>query len=53
MNMIVTELAVIEVTPKGLLLLEIAKGTTVEQVQQLTEAQLIVSENLKTFDDGH
>jgi len=39
---IVTELAVIEVTPQGLLLREIAPGTTVEQVQALTESRLIV-----------
>jgi 3-oxoacid CoA-transferase subunit B len=39
---IVTELAVIEVTPEGLVLLEIAPDTTVEQVQALTEPALIV-----------
>ena len=39
---IVTELAVIEVTPEGLVLREIAPDTTVEQVQALTEAALIV-----------
>jgi len=39
---IVTELAVIEVTRQGLLLREIAPGTTVERVQALTESRLIV-----------
>jgi len=39
---IVTELAVIEVTPEGLLLREIAGDTTVEQVQALTEPRLIL-----------
>jgi 3-oxoacid CoA-transferase subunit B len=39
---IVTELAVIEVTPEGLVLLEIRPDTTVEQVQALTEPALIV-----------
>jgi 3-oxoacid CoA-transferase subunit B len=39
---IVTELAVIEVTPQGLVLREIAPDTTVEQVQALTEPSLIV-----------
>ena len=39
---IVTELAVIEVTPQGLLLREIAPGTTLEHVQALTESRLIV-----------
>lgn len=48
-HMIVTELAVIEVTPEGLLLTEIAEGTTVERVQELTEAKLIVNSNLKTM----
>jgi 3-oxoacid CoA-transferase subunit B len=41
---IVTELAVIEVTPEGLVLREIARDTTVEQVQALTEPALIVRE---------
>ena len=41
---IVTELAVIEIKPEGLVLREIAPGTTVEQVQVLTEPALIVPE---------
>lgn len=48
-NMIVTELAVIEVTKEGLLLKEIAEGTTVEEVQALTEPTLIVDKDLKFF----
>lgn len=39
---IVTELAVIEVTPEGLLLQEIAPDTTLEQVQSLTEPKLLL-----------
>jgi 3-oxoacid CoA-transferase subunit B len=39
---IVTELAVIEVTPDGLLLRELAEDTTVEQVQALTEPRLLM-----------
>ncbi len=39
---IVTELAVIDVMPEGLLLREIAKDTTVEQVQALTEPKLLL-----------
>src|SRR5260370_14051102 len=39
---IVTELAVIEVTPEGLVLREIAPDTTVAQVQALTEPALLV-----------
>src|ERR1700746_728784 len=38
---IVTELAVIEVTPKGLLLRELAPDTTLDQVQFLPEPKLI------------
>ena len=48
-NLIITELAVIEVTPKGLLLREIHAETTVDKVQSLTGAELIVAEDLKTF----
>jgi 3-oxoacid CoA-transferase subunit B len=46
---IVTELAVIEVTPEGLVLREIAEGTTVEQVQALTEPRLIVAADLRSI----
>jgi 3-oxoacid CoA-transferase subunit B len=41
-HLIVTELAVIEVTPRGLVLREIASDTTVEKVRQATGADLIV-----------
>ncbi len=49
-DMIVTEKAVIEVTPAGLLLKEIADNTTVEEVKKCTEADLIISPDLKTFE---
>jgi len=39
---IVTELALIDVTPEGLLLRELAPGTSVELVQSLTEPQLLL-----------
>ena len=39
---IVTELALIEVTPAGLVLREIAPDTTFDHVQSLTEPKLIV-----------
>jgi len=39
---IVTELAVIEITPEGLVLREIAENVTVEQVQSLTEPKLLL-----------
>ena len=40
---VVTEFAVMEVTPDGLVLREIAADTTVEQVQALTEAKLLLA----------
>jgi 3-oxoacid CoA-transferase subunit B len=46
---IITELAVIEVTPQGLLLQEIAPGTSVEAVQKVTEAALRVAAELKVI----
>src|SRR5271167_1501787 len=46
---IVTELAVIEVTPEGLVLREVAAGVTPEDVKKATEAPLIVSPDLKTM----
>jgi 3-oxoacid CoA-transferase subunit B len=39
---IVTDYAVIDVTPEGLKLVELAPGVTAEEVQQLTEPTLIV-----------
>jgi 3-oxoacid CoA-transferase subunit B len=39
---IVTELALIDVTPAGLLLRELAPDTTLEQVQSLTEPRLLL-----------
>jgi 3-oxoacid CoA-transferase subunit B len=47
--MIVTEMAVIEVTPNGLLLREVAPSMTPDAVQNLTEAQLRVAPDLKTI----
>lgn len=49
-NLIVTELGVMEITDKGLVLIEIHKDTTVEEVKSLTEAELIISKNLKIMD---
>ena len=48
-NLIVTELAVIEVTDRGLVLKEIASDTTVEQVRAATGADLIVESPPATF----
>jgi len=46
-NTIVTELAVIDVTPNGLVLREIAPDTTLEAVQRLTEPKLTTTPELK------
>ena len=49
-NTIVTEKAVIDVTPDGLLLREIASDTTLDAVKTATGAPLIVAPNLAIFD---
>ena len=46
-NMIITEMGVMEITDKGIVLREIHPEFTVEQVQEATEAQLIIPEDLK------
>jgi 3-oxoacid CoA-transferase subunit B len=51
-NMIVTDMAVIDVAPEGLVLREIATDTTVDAVKAATGAELIVSSNVGTFGDG-
>jgi 3-oxoacid CoA-transferase subunit B len=48
-KLIVTELGVIEVTPQGLLLREVASGVTPEEVQKFTEPVLARAPNLKTM----
>ena len=48
-DLIITELAVIEVTPTGLVLCEVAPGVTPEEVQQVTEAKLRVAEPIRTM----
>lgn len=45
-NLIITEMGVIEVTKEGLVLKEINPEYTVEEVQAATEAKLIITENL-------
>lgn len=48
-DMIITEMAVIRVTPDGLALEEIAPDVTIEAVQQATEPRLVVSPSLKVM----
>lgn len=49
-NVIITDLAVIEVTKNGLLLKEIAPGWSSEEIQALTEPTLVVSPDLKEIE---
>ncbi len=49
-DLVVTDLAVVEVTPQGLVLREIAPGYTAEGVQAVTEPKLIVSPDLKEIE---
>ena len=45
-DLIITDLALIEVTPEGLLLREVAPGITAEDIQSVTEPELIISPDL-------
>jgi len=49
-NLIVTELCVIEVTDKGLVLREINKDTTIDEIKSVTEANLIITDDIKIMD---
>jgi 3-oxoacid CoA-transferase B subunit len=49
-NVIVTEKAVIDVTPDGLVLREIAADTTLDAVKAATGAPLIVPSTVHTFE---
>ena len=46
---IITELAVIEATPEGLVLREVHEESSVEEVVSKTEAALIIPETVGTF----
>jgi len=46
---IVTDIAVMDVTPDGLLLKETAPGWTATEVQELTGPELMIDKNLKTM----
>lgn len=49
-DLLVTDIAVIEVTKKGMVLKETAPGWTAEDVQALTEPKLIIAPDLKEFE---
>jgi acyl CoA:acetate/3-ketoacid CoA transferase beta subunit len=46
-SLIITDMAVIEVTPEGLVLKELAPGFTPEEIQAVTEPTLIITGDLK------
>ena len=48
-DIIVTNMCLIEVTDKGLLVKEIAPDTTIEQLKAATEADLIIADDLKVM----
>jgi 3-oxoacid CoA-transferase B subunit len=48
-DLIITELAVIEITPQGLKLIEIADNTTIDEVTAKTGAPLILADKIGTF----
>jgi 3-oxoacid CoA-transferase subunit B len=48
-NRIITDYAVLDVTPGGLRLVEVAPGVTADEVQSLTEPKLAVADDLKTI----
>ena len=49
-NLIITEMGVMEVTPKGIVLKELHPEFTVDDVKAATEAELIISPDLKPMD---
>lgn len=49
-DLIVTELGVIKVISDGLLLKEINKDTTIDEIKSLTDADLIIPADIKTMD---
>lgn len=46
-DLIITEMGVMEITPEGILLKELHPDYTLEQIQEATEAELIISPDLK------
>ena len=49
-SLIVTDLAVMRPTPDGLVLVEVAPGWTADEVQSLTDARLIISQEVREYE---
>jgi 3-oxoacid CoA-transferase B subunit len=49
-NMLFTDLAVIEITPEGMVLKEVVPGLTAEDIQSVTEPKLIIPPDLKEME---
>jgi len=49
-HMLFTDLAVIEITPQGMVLKEVVAGLTADDVQSVTEPKLIISPDLKEIE---
>lgn len=50
-SLIITDMAVIEVSPEGLILKEVASGVSVDEVLKCTEASLIIPAQIGSFGD--
>lgn len=48
-NCLITDIAVFDFTPDGMVLTELAEGVTVEEIKAKTEASFTISPNLKTM----
>jgi 3-oxoacid CoA-transferase B subunit len=48
-KMLVTDLGLFEITSEGFMLVEHAPGWSPAEIQELTEAKLIISDDLKEF----
>ena len=51
-SMLITDQAVFEFTPNGIVLKEVAQGVTVEKIRTLTDVEFIVADNLGIMEDN-
>lgn len=49
-NLIITDKAVMKVTDRGLILMEVAPGVTVEEVVRITDADLIIADDINEME---